>query len=110
MGERPAGYQQRALGSLLCFWVLAAFLALGGALQSDWSPFGELPTAAQVSRARTNAWGAAVVSVLPPVAGFLLARRWGSAAWTAVFLVGLVLAVLGSGVLLWLTDPPVRPG
>jgi hypothetical protein len=110
MGERPAGYQQRALGSLLCFWVLASFLALGGALQSDWSPLGELPTAAQVSRARTNAWGAGVVSVLPPVAGLLLARRWRSDAWTAVFLVGLVFAVLVSGVLLWLTGSPVGPG
>jgi hypothetical protein len=104
------GYRQRALAALLCFWLLASFLAIGDALGSDWAPFGQLPTAEQVARARANAEGAAVLAVVPPLAGLVLARRWRSAGWTATYLVGLMLAVLTSGVLVWLTDSPVVPG
>ncbi|TFV87144.1 hypothetical protein [Blastococcus sp. CT_GayMR16] len=104
------GWQHRNLAAILSIWLIAAFLAIGAALQSDWAPFGELPTAAQVRQARTDAWSAGVVSVLPPAVGLLLARRWRSDGWTAAFLVGLMFAVLVSGALLWLTDSPVRPG
>ena len=108
--EPLEGYQQRALGVLLCFWLLLAFLAAGNALASDWPLPPELPTAEQVRQARSNVQAAAVVSVVPPLVGLVLAWRWRSAGWTAVFLVGAVLAVLGSGVLLLFTDTPVRPG
>jgi hypothetical protein len=107
---RLAGYQQRALASLLCFWLLVAFLAVVNALLSDWPPPPELPTADQVRQARDNVWAAGAVSVVPPLVGLVLARRWRSAAWTATFLVGLVFAVLGSAFLWAFTDSPVRPG
>jgi MFS family permease len=104
------GYQRRALGSLLVVWLVVAGLAIGSALQSDWAPFGELPTPAQVDRAREAAWGAGVVSTVPPAAGLLLALRWRSAGWTAAFLVGVLLAVLVGAFLLFLTGSPVRAG
>ena len=105
-----AGYQQRALTSVLCFWLVVSFMALVNALLSDWPASAELPTAVQVRQARANVGSAGVVSVVPALGGLLLARRWRSAGWTAAFLVGLVLAVLVSGVLWVLTDSPVRPG
>ena len=111
-GTAPArmpGYRHRALASLLCFWVLASFLAIGGALQSDWAPFGELPTPEQAQQARMDAWAAGAVSVVPPVLGLLLARRWRSSPWAAVFLVGLTGAVLVSALLVLLTGSPARP-
>ena len=111
-GVVPAleGYQQRALASLLCFWLILAVMAVGNAVLSDWPLPPELPTAEQVRQARDNVLAAAVVSVVPPLGGLLLARRWRTAGWTATFLVGVVFAVLVSGVLLLFTDSPVRPG
>ena len=104
------GYRKRALAALLCFWLLVSFLAIRAALGSDWPPFGQLPTGEQVARARAAAEVAAVLSVVPALVGLVLARRWRSAGWIATFLVGLMFAVLASGVLVWLTDSPVRPG
>ncbi|WP_116449355.1 hypothetical protein [Blastococcus litoris] len=104
------GYQQRALGVLLCFWLFLSFMAAGDALASDWPLPPELPTAEQVRQARESVQAAAVVSVVPPLVGLLLARRWRSAGWTATFLVGAVLAVLVPAVLLLFSDSPVRPG
>jgi hypothetical protein len=106
--EPMPGYRKRALAVLLLFWLLVSFQAISGALGSDWAPFGQLPTAEQVARARANAEGAAVLSVVPPLCGLVLARRWRSPAWTVTFLVGLMVAVLVSAVLVSMTDSPVR--
>ena len=107
--DRLEGYQQRALVVLLSFWLFASLLAVVNALASDWPPPPDLPSAAQLRQARDNVWGAAAVSVVPPLLGLVLARRWRSAGWAATFLVGAVLAVLVSAVLFLFTDTPVRP-
>ena len=110
VGPPLEGYRHRALASLLCLWLLVAVLAILDALQSDWPLPPDLPTAAQVRQARRDVRGASASSVVPPLVGLVLARRWRSAGWTATFLVGLLGAVLVSGVLWLLTDSPVRRG
>jgi hypothetical protein len=110
LSETLEGYQQRALVSLLCFWLLVSVLSVGDAVLSDWPPPPELPTGDQVRQARENVWAAGAMSVVPPLGGLVLARRWRSAPWTATFLVGLLFAVLVTGVVALFTDTPVRPG
>lgn len=108
---RPAqGWQHRALASIACFWIVVASQAVLSALHSDWPLPPELPTAEQVHAARTAAWSAAAVAVTPLVGGVVLAGRWRMYEWAIGFGVVLMFAVLGSAMLLWLTDSPVRPG
>ena len=59
--QAPTGppWQRSVLGWIGCAWLVAWALAFRFALLSDWAPFGELPTAEQVSAARANAWDAA---------------------------------------------------
>ena len=102
------GRRHAALGALVCFWVIAMPLAVSTALSSDWPPYGEAPTLAQVQAARTAAWSAAAVAVVPLACGLLLAGGWRLQAWAIAFGVGLLLAVLGSEMLIWLTGSPVR--
>ena len=101
-------WQRSVLRGIGCAWLVASVLAFRFALMSDWPPFGELPTAEQVSEARANAWDAAVVAVLPPVVGALLARRWRRPIAALLFAVGVVVALPASAALLLLTDSPVR--
>jgi hypothetical protein len=89
-------------------WLVTAAAAVHGALTSDWPPIPELPTAEQVRNARANALSAAAVAVLPPVLGVVLARRWRNDLATVLFLVGAMAAVLLSGLLVALTNSPVR--
>ena len=89
-------------------WLVAWALAFRFALLSDWAPSGELPTAEQVGEARANAWDAAVVAVLPPVVGALLARRWRHGAAAGLFGAGALAALFASALLLALTRSAVR--
>ncbi len=109
VGTAP-GRGDRVLATLLGCWLLAALLLTATALRSAWPPFGELPTVEELRHARSLAWLAGTVAVGPPAVGLVLARRWGSPGWTVAFLVGVMLAVLGAGALLSLTDAPVRGG
>lgn len=101
-------WQRSVLRGIGCAWLVASVLAFRFALLSDWAPFGELPTAEQVSAARANAWDAAMVAVMPPVVGALLAHRWRHPTAAGLFAVGAVVALVASAVLLSLTDSPVR--
>lgn len=103
-----AGRRDRVLTVLLGLWLVAAPLMALVALRSDWPSPGELPTVDQVRHARSSAWVAGIVAVCPPAVGLVMARRWQSAGWTVAFLVGLMSAVLAAGLLLWLTDSPLR--
>ena len=107
---RAEAWHHRALASIACFWLLAASQAVLSALHSDWPAPPELPTAEQVHDARMAAWAAVAVAVTPLVGGLLLAGRWRMVEWAIGFGVVLMFAVLGSGMLLWLTESPVRPG
>src|SRR3954471_1901126 len=103
-GISGQGWQHRALGSIACFWLLAAWLAVGSALHSDWPPFGQAPTPEQIQAARQAAWGAAAVATLPLLGGLLLAGWWRMVEWAIAFGVLLMFAVLGSGFLVALAD------
>jgi hypothetical protein len=107
---RVPGWQHRNLAAILCLWAIATWLAVGGALASDWPPIPQLPTAEQVHAARSAAWGAAAVAVTPLVLGLLLARWWRAYQWAIAFGVLLMFAVLGSALLLQLTVSPASPG
>ncbi|SDF55316.1 hypothetical protein SAMN05660485_03616 [Blastococcus fimeti] len=102
------GHRDRVLAALLGLWLVAASLAAVVAVRSAWPPLGELPTAEQVQHARSAARVAGIVAVCPPAVGLLLARRWQAPGWIVTCLVGLMVAVLGTGLLLALTDNPVR--
>jgi len=102
--------QHRTLAAILCIWAIATWLAVGNALSADWPPIPQLPTAEQVSAAQSAARGAAVVAAVPLVVGLALAGRWRAHAWAIAFGMLLMFAVLGSALLLQLTNSPVAPG
>jgi hypothetical protein len=97
--ERRAGRRDGTLATIAFLWVLAASQALSAALHSPWPAPPEVPTADQVHDARTAAWVAAAVAVMPLLGGLLLAARWRRHEWAIGFGVVLMFAVLGSGLL-----------
>jgi hypothetical protein len=107
---RTPGWQHRNLAAILSIWAIATWLAVGSALSADWPAVPQLPTAEQVDAAQSAAWGAGVVSVVPLVLGLVLAGRWRAHGWAVAFGMLLMFAVLGSALLLQLTDSPVAPG
>jgi hypothetical protein len=102
------GWRHRNLAAILCIWAIATWGAVGSALASDWPPIPELPTAAQVAAARSAAYGAGLVAVVPLVVGLVLAGWWRAYGWAIAFGVLLMFAVLGSALLISSTHSPVR--
>jgi hypothetical protein len=102
--ERVAGRRNGTLATLAFLWLLAAWRAVSAALHTDWPPPRQLPTAEQVHAARVAAWLAVAVAITPLVGGLLLAARWRRYEWAIGFGVVLMLAVLGSGLLVALAD------
>src|SRR4051812_15810 len=88
------GWQHRNLAAILCIWAIATWLAVGSALASDWPPVPQLPTAEQVAAARSAAYGAGLVAVVPLLGGLALAGWWRAYGWAIAFGMLLMFAVL----------------